>query len=165
MVLHTVFYSRRSQNIAACARKISFCLYNVFLHADCRQYLHLANNADREKNMLGQCTRIAKKELILDNNMYADREEAIVCTRVAKEIIVQRNLYYHSEDLLSIALHFEGPWMRAREHSSVNPKLKWRRKRRKHEVEKSKMLPFEDCLQPVKFLPPKFNDAYLPRTW
>ena len=24
------------------------------------------------------------------------------------------------------------------------------------------MLPFEDCLQPVKFLPPKFNDAYLP---
>ena len=45
---------------------------------------------------------------------------------------------YDNEELLPIALHFERQRMRTQEHSSVNPKLKWIR-RRKH-VEKSKHL-------------------------
>ena len=56
----------------------------------------------------------------------------------------------NSANKLTIANNY----FRECEHRSVNPKLKWRRsrKRRKHEVEKSRMLLFEDCWQPVKSL-------------
>ena len=101
---------RAARRILAHARgKFHLCSYNIILFCT-RIASNIYTGGTTRIARKIYAARIAKKELILgNNNIYADREEAIVCTRVAKEIIVQRNLYYHSEDLLSIALHFEGP--------------------------------------------------------
>ena len=63
--------------------------------------------------MLGNARGSQGKNLILGNNMYANRAEAIQCSMYAdgkgNNSANKLILYNDSEGLLLIALHFQGP--------------------------------------------------------